>query len=235
MPPELSLAVNGLGISFTDNLGARIEIADNMTFGIAPGESLCLVGRSGSGKTSILRAVAGLSQPQAGVISWWGTELAELSEKQRRSTRRDRIGYVDQAASLVPDLSAIENVLLPVLPDGAAAVRAREVRAADLLRAFGLEGRTGNRPVTLSGGERQRVAIARALINDPDLLIVDEPTASLDAAWADEIIRMLVEQQRSGCALLLASHDEAVIAASGQVIRVEHARDVAARAGNHQL
>jgi ABC-type lipoprotein export system ATPase subunit len=236
MPLEDVLTVRGLDIFFNDAQGTRVDIASDLNLNVHDRSSLCLVGRSGSGKTSILRVIAGLAEPLAGTITWWGQDISTMSERERRSLRRNRIGYVDQAATLVSDLSALENVLLPVVPDGPKVVKRHEERARDLLRAFGLEARGGNRPPTLSGGERQRVAIARALLNAPDLLIVDEPTASLDATWADEIIRSLIEYQHDGCALLLASHDEAVIAASDTIIRVEPDRGVAAlRVGQHQL
>ncbi len=233
---EIALEVKGVDIYFTDTQGAKVEIAMNMNFTLSQGGSLCFVGRSGSGKTSILRVIAGLVRPQAGKLSWWGEDLTKLTDNERRNIRRKRIGYVDQAATLVPDLSALENVLLPVVPDGSKVVREREDRAHDLLRAFGLEGRAFNRPSTLSGGEKQRVAIARALVNAPDLLIVDEPTASLDVAWADEIIRLLGEYQHDGCAILVASHDEAVVSASDAVIQVEPDRGrTSARVGQHEL
>jgi putative ABC transport system ATP-binding protein len=214
------LEVAGLTLFFTDLAGARIDIISDLDFTLSRGGSLCLVGRSGSGKTSILRAVAGLASPQGGTISWWNRDISTMTEDDRRSARRRRIGYVEQAATLVGDLSALENVLLPVIPDGARAVRRHEQRARTLLRVLGLENRASHRPRTLSGGERQRVAIARALVTSPDLLIVDEPTASLDAAWAHEVIRLLAETQRSGCALLVASHDGAVAEAAAAVVRI---------------
>lgn len=234
--PEEVLAAADLSISFSDAHGARVEIATGMSFSLLGGGSVCLVGRSGSGKTSILRVLAGLAAPQGGTVKWWGQDISTLTESDRRDLRRARFGYVDQAATLVADLSALENVLLPVLPDGTKAVKEHEGRAHDLLRAFGLRDRAGSRPTMLSGGERQRVSIARALLNAPDILIVDEPTASLDAAWADETIRLLLEYQQDGCALLLASHDEAVVAASRRIIRIEPERSASqVRHGQHQL
>lgn len=232
-----AVIVDALGIHFIDSVGARIDIASDMSFSVAERGSLCLVGRSGSGKTSILRAVAGLAAPNSGSISWWGRNVGAMSEDERRDIRRKRIGYVDQAATLVSDLSALENILLPVVPDGRRAVKEHEQHAMDLLRAFGLDGRAGSRPSTLSGGEKQRVSIARALLNHPALLIVDEPTASLDAGWADQIIGALAEYQREGAAVVIASHDPAVISACDSLVRVEPDRGipVASPRGAHIL
>jgi len=212
------------GLSFQDTDGRDIRIAENMSFDLSSGQSLCLVGRSGSGKTSILRSMAGLLPGYTGSIRWWGDDLRAATELEIRAIRGRRIGYVDQASTLIPDLTALENVLVPVLPRGRATVRRMTARAEALLSDLGLARRSNTMPALMSGGEKQRTAIARALLLDPDLLIVDEPTASLDAGWAREVMGLLAAQKLRGCTLLLASHDPLVSDEADHVIHVESGR-----------
>jgi ABC-type lipoprotein export system ATPase subunit len=233
---NLPLVATDVAVYFRPGDNDRIDVISNLSFHALPGTSTCFVGRSGSGKTSILRALAGISRPQEGSIEWWGTPLASVSEEEILRMRRQRVGYVDQESTLIPDLSALENVLLPLVPDGRKAVTAAAGNAKSLLAAVGLKARIESFPRTLSGGERQRVALARALLREPELLIVDEPTASLDARWADEIIALLGEYRTSGCAIILASHDRSVIASSDARIEVEPDRgEYLSRVGLHTL
>lgn len=236
-PPVIS--ANLFGLHFRDADGRDIRIAENMSFDLFSGESLCLVGRSGSGKTSILRSMAGLLSGYSGSIAWWGADLRAMGEREIRATRGRRIGYVDQASTLIPDLTALENVLVPVLPQGRATVKRMTKRAQALLADLGLAARSDALPAMMSGGEKQRTAIARSLLLDPDLLIVDEPTASLDAGWAQDVIGLLDEHKRRGCTLLLASHDPFVSAGADRVMQVEAdwvgrrmAESTSAEAGN---
>jgi ABC-type lipoprotein export system ATPase subunit len=198
-----------------------VEIAKDFALQLRAGESMCLAGRSGSGKTSILRVLAGLTEPKAGTVAWWGHPLTEMDESLRRSRRRAHVGYLDQDASLIDDLTALENVLVPALPDGKQEIKAKRHRAVDLLERLGLHTQLTSTPASLSGGERQRTALARALVMSPAMLLVDEPTASLDRHWAGEVIELLREFTAGGGTLIAASHDQNVMAACGQVRQIE--------------
>lgn len=172
----------------------------------------CLAGRSGSGKTSILKATAGLVCPTAGSVQWSGVDLGTQSDDAVTQLRRRHVGYLDQGGVLVSGLTALENVLLPAVPDG----RTRDLgrRARDLLGRLGVGGRLRSKPEQLSGGERQRVALARALLFDPPLLVVDEPTASLDRANADAVVALLRSIADTGTAVIVSAHDQNLIDAA---------------------
>lgn len=213
-------------IRFAQREGGFLEVVRDLSFELAVGESICIVGRSGSGKTSVIRSAAGLTRPESGEVRWWDQELFTLSDDDLSTLRRTRVGYVDQGSSLVSDLTTLENVLLPLLPSGRQAVRRKRTEATEILDQLGLGDRLRQTPEVLSGGERQRTAIARALITDPELLIVDEPTASLDRRWADKIIDLIFTQGGARRAVLVASHDENVARASGSTIHIESLRSV---------
>lgn len=172
----------------------------------------CLAGRSGSGKTSILRVAAGLVPPASGSVTWEGLEITGLADDVVTARRRAHVGYLDQRGSLVPGLTALENVLLPAVPDR----RTRELSrpARDILHRLGVGPRATHYPDRLSGGERQRVAFARALLLGPAVVMADEPTASLDRETADQLIALLRGLADDGIAVLVASHDEHLIAAA---------------------
>jgi ABC-type lipoprotein export system ATPase subunit len=214
--PEPIIAVRDITIRF-----GTTTVVEDLTAEVSAGESLCLAGRSGSGKTSVIRALAGVSTPAAGEITWWGEDISTMSEDRRRDLRRTRFGYVDQASTLLDELTLAENVLLPVLPEGTKRARELQPRAKWLLDALGIADRAGLHAGQLSGGERQRGSLARALLLDPEVLIVDEPTASLDRRWADEVIGVLSEYQRTGGAVIASSHDATVLDFADNVVHVE--------------
>lgn len=189
-----------------------VEIVAGYQLALEPGRVHCLAGRSGSGKTSILRVAAGLARPTAGEVLWNGRELGALRDDAITQLRRDFLGYLDQGGVLVEGLSALENTLLPAVP--ARRTRELEPRARELFERLGIAGRAGHRPDQLSVGERQRVALARALLLAPAVLMVDEPTASLDRVSADSVIELLVSLAGDGIAVLVAAHDEHLIAAA---------------------
>jgi len=165
------------------------------------------VGRSGSGKTTLLHLLGGLDRPSAGDVVCLGQSYRQMSEAQRTAMRLRHIGYVFQSYHLFPELNAHENVMLPALHWGWDRHRARE-RAAELLARFGLGERLRHRPQELSGGEQQRVALARALVNEPGILLADEPTGNLDVAAAKEIVALLTElHQTGGKTLVMVTHD----------------------------
>lgn len=218
--PVLAAVVElrGVTIRYQSADGHPLDIVTDYNLTLAPGEMHCLAGRSGSGKTSILRVAAGLATPTAGEVRWNGESLAELSDARITVLRRDFVGYLDQNGTLIPGLSAIENVILPAVP----ARRTKELAptARDLLEILGVGARAKHRPEQLSGGERQRVAFARSLLLSPRVLMVDEPTASLDRASADGVIKLLKELSADGITVLVSAHDQHLIATADSTTRL---------------
>ena len=189
-----------------------LEIIADYNLTLGPSAMHCLAGRSGSGKTSILRVAAGLVRPTSGEVTWGGRALSGLRDDAITELRRTHVGYLDQGGVLVGGLTALENALLPAVPGRR--VRALEERARDLLDRLGVGARASHRPDQLSVGERQRVALARALLLEPAVLMVDEPTASLDRETADGVIALLDGLAADGICVLVASHDEHLIDAA---------------------
>jgi ABC-type lipoprotein export system ATPase subunit len=189
-----------------------LSIVEGYDLALEAGRMHCLAGRSGSGKTSILQVAAGLVRPTGGDVAWAGQSLAALKDDAITQRRRDFIGYLDQGGVLVGGLTALENALLPAVPGRR--TRQLEPRARELLDRLGVGARAAHRPDQLSVGERQRVALARALLLEPAVLMVDEPTASLDRVAADSVIALLIKLAGEGIAVLVAAHDEHLVAAS---------------------
>lgn len=189
-----------------------LEIISGYDLALDTGAMHCLAGRSGSGKTSILRVAAGLAHPSAGSVLWGGRQLDALRDDAITELRRTHVGYLDQGGVLIAGLTALENVLLPAVPGRR--VRDLETRGRELLERLGVGPRAAHRPDQLSVGERQRVALARALLLEPTVLMIDEPTASLDREAADGVIALLDDLTADGIAVLVASHDEHLIAAA---------------------
>ena len=183
----------------------EIEVLQGVSFNAAVGESLALVGPSGSGKSTLLHLLGTLEKPSAGQITIGGQDPTALSEPELARFRNEQIGFIFQSHHLLPQYSALENVLVPTL---AFPRENRATRARDLLDAVGLSERLEHRPAELSGGERQRVAVARALINRPGLLLCDEPTGSLDRQTATTVADLLFRLHRSeDTVLIIATHD----------------------------
>jgi putative ABC transport system ATP-binding protein len=195
----------------------RRTVLDDVSFEVKRGELVILRGPSGSGKTTLLAIVGGMLSPTSGEIHLDGEPTSRLREAHRAEIRRQKVGFVFQDLQLFDDLSALDNVLLPRVPEGV--TKADVARARRLLEARGLGALAESKAKGLSGGERQRVALCRALLNDPALLVLDEPTAHLDDAHALAIAEELGSLAREGRALLVATHD-ARIAASTAVTRV---------------
>ncbi|MEO8165058.1 MAG: ABC transporter ATP-binding protein, partial [Betaproteobacteria bacterium] len=181
-----------------------LTILEDVSFDIARGEAVAILGPSGSGKTTLLALLAGLDCPTSGTVQLDGEDLFARDEDGRARLRRDRVGFVFQSFQLLPALTALENVMLPL--ELAGKTDARE-RAADWLDRVGLKPRITHYPRQLSGGEQQRVALARAFAADPQLLLADEPTGNLDSATGEEIISLMFELNRErNSTLILVTH-----------------------------
>jgi lipoprotein-releasing system ATP-binding protein len=219
------LLLSARALTKTYILGKRsLDVLRGVDLDVARGELLALRGASGAGKSTLLHLIGGLDSPNTGEILFDGRDLAGFSERQLTQFRNRRVGFIFQAYHLLPELDALENVCLP-------ARMARmnrstvEARGRDLLARVGLQDRLDHKPSELSGGEQQRVAIARALINQPELILADEPTGNLDSRTGGEIIELLkslrAEKQTT---LVIATHDAKVAAHAGRVIELADGR-----------
>jgi putative ABC transport system ATP-binding protein len=196
-----------------------LTIVDDVSLDIAAGESVAIVGASGAGKSTLLALLAGLDEPSSGRISLAGADLTALDEDGRARLRAERVGFVFQAFHLVPSLTALENVMLPL--ELAARRDAREA-ATETLGRVGLAQRTGHYPRQLSGGEQQRVAIARAFVPRPAVLFADEPTGNLDQHTGERIVSLLFDlNAQSHTTLVLVTHDHAVASRCARVLHMD--------------
>jgi lipoprotein-releasing system ATP-binding protein len=187
--------------------GAELAILNGVDLALRPGEIVALVGPSGAGKSTLLHIAGLLERPDGGAVLIDGAACENLSDERRTLLRRRALGFVYQFHHLLPEFSALENVMLPQMIAGAARSAAR-TKAAVLLQRVGLGERLAHRPARLSGGEQQRVAIVRALANDPQILLADEPTGNLDHGTADDVMANLIEIVRArGLAALIATHN----------------------------
>jgi lipoprotein-releasing system ATP-binding protein len=185
-----------------------LRVLDGITFSLKHGEALAIMGPSGSGKSTLLHILGTLERPTGGSVRVDGTDPFALGDRDLAAFRNERVGFVFQDHHLLPQCSALENVLIPSIPRSAGCDNA-EARARELLDRVGLSGRTEHRPAELSGGERQRVAIARAYINKPALLLADEPTGNLDRKTAAAVAELFFELQRSEQAtMVVVTHSQ---------------------------
>jgi putative ABC transport system ATP-binding protein len=213
--------VVGLGKT-VDNGGEPLTILQDISFSVMPGETMAIVGASGSGKSTLLGLLAGLDVPSSGEIRLDGIALAALDEDARARQRGKLLGFVFQSFQLLPSLTALENVMLPLELAGS---KASTVTARDWLKRVGLEHRLKHYPKHLSGGEQQRVALARAFAPSPRLVLADEPTGNLDAATGQQIIDLMFElNAKQGTTLILVTHDEAIAARCGRTLRIQSGR-----------
>jgi putative ABC transport system ATP-binding protein len=204
--------------------GRAVDVLSDVSLEVPTGQFVAIAGPSGSGKSTLLGLIAGLDQPTAGRIEVAGVVVTELDEDALARFRRDHVGYVFQSFHLVPTLTALENVAVPLELGGDADAAAR---ARALLAEVGLAERAHHYPVQLSGGEQQRVAVARALARRPPLLLADEPTGNLDSATGKQIIDLLVGANRhGGRTLVLVTHDPALAAHADRVITLRDGRIV---------
>ncbi|NIG88085.1 lipoprotein-releasing ABC transporter ATP-binding protein LolD [Serratia symbiotica] len=183
------------------------DVLRNVNFAMQPGEMMAIVGSSGSGKSTLLHQLGGLDSPNAGEVIFKGLSLNSMSSAAKAELRNRQLGFIYQFHHLLPDFTALENAAMPLLIGGTHTAPAQQ-KAMEMLAAVGLEKRSKHRPSELSGGERQRVAIARALVNNPALVLADEPTGNLDKRTADSILDLLGElNMRQGTAFLVVTHD----------------------------
>ena len=198
----------------------KVTAVKDIDLTIKSGEIVAIMGRSGSGKSTAMHLLAGLEQPSSGHVFYKGKDIAGLNEDELALWRRANIGLIFQAFHLIPTLSALENVAFPLYPDGVGADERQ--RAAERLEMVGLADRATHRPSRLSGGEQQRVAIARALINNPGLILADEPTGNLDSETGAEILALFHRlRDEAGVSFLIVTHDDEVAATADRIIRMK--------------
>ena len=196
-----------------------LTVLDNVNFSIDTGSTVSIVGPSGSGKTTLLGLCAGLDRASSGVVELHGTKLNGLSEDQLTAVRNQHIGFIFQNFQLMPTLTALENVMVPLELRGEKNVKPR---ALDLLDKVGLAERSHHYPTQLSGGEQQRVSLARAFSNRPKILFADEPTGNLDAETSEKVVKLLFELNReAGTTLVVVTHDLDLAAKTQRIIRVK--------------
>ncbi len=199
-----------------------LTILHEIDFSLAPRESVAIVGASGSGKSTLLSIVAGLDVPSSGTVVLAGTDLFTLDEDARAAVRARSVGFVFQSFQLLANLTALENVMLPLELQGRADARAL---ATEMLRRVGLGERLRHYPKVLSGGEQQRVALARAFVVQPAVLLADEPTGSLDFATGEKVMELMFELNReAGTTLVLVTHDRGIAARCDRQLRIEAGR-----------
>lgn len=215
------IAVQHLSKSVTDATGT-LNILRNIEFTVARGETVAIVGASGSGKSTLLAMMAGLDTPSQGAVFIDGIDVFALDEDERAALRGKKMGFVFQSFQLLGNLTALENVMLPLELTGRTDARAA---AAHMLRRVGLGDRLGHYPKVLSGGEQQRVALARAFVVQPAVLLADEPTGSLDFATGEKVMELMFELNREqGTTLMLVTHDPAIAQRCDRCIRIEAGR-----------
>jgi len=201
-----------------------VEALRGVDFVVKRGEFVAIMGPSGSGKSTLLHLLGGLDDPTDGEVLLAGQPLAQLSDDRLTLIRRRQVGFVFQFFNLLPTLTAAENVALPLLIDGRR-LEDYEERIADLLALVGLADRAGHRPDQLSGGEQQRVAIARAFVNDPEVVLADEPTGNLDSAAGEEILRLLRRMRdEKGQTIVMVTHNEHAAEYADRIVRLRDGR-----------
>ena len=203
--------------------GQEVHAMDRVSLTIEPGEYLSIMGPSGSGKSTLLNIIGLLDTPTSGTYLLDGEDVTRLPDHRLAAVRSRKIGFIFQFFHLIPRLTARQNIELPLLLAGVPG-RERAERSSRLLASFGLASRQHHRPDELSGGQRQRVAIARAVINEPAVLLADEPTGNLDRAAGHEIVELMEQLNRSGLTLVVVTHDPEIGNRAGRRLRVEDGR-----------
>jgi len=218
-----SVVLAGLRKSYREG-GQTLTVLDGASSRLAAGERVAVLGPSGSGKSTLLNLISGIDLPEEGSVSVGDVDLTALGERERTLFRRRHVGFVFQFYNLLPTLTVLENLLLPLELAGSSDAEG-EARARRLLERVALAGREGAFPDRLSGGEQQRVAVARALVHDPDLLLADEPTGNLDEDMAASVAELLDELVRTqGATLVVVTHSRDLAERMDRMLRIDHGR-----------
>jgi len=207
----------------------KVNVLKGADLAVQEGEFVAIIGASGSGKSTFLHVLGGLDRPDKGVIQFDGRDLNRVRARELNRFRNERVGFVFQFYHLLDELSVLENVLLPAMVSRSVvgwmtSRRAARKRAADLLEQLGLGHRAGHKPYQLSGGERQRVAIGRALMNEPKLLLADEPTGNLDSATGNGILNIFETLNRAGQTIVMVTHDERIARKAQRIVTLVDGR-----------
>jgi putative ABC transport system ATP-binding protein len=215
---ETILNITNLGKTY-NSAGKTLTVLDNINFSVTAGSTNAIVGPSGSGKTTLLGLCAGLDRSSAGLVELSGIDLGGLSEDQRAQVRNQYVGFIFQNFQLLPTLTALENVMVPLELRGEKNIRTRSM---DLLDKVGLTDRAHHYPAQLSGGEQQRVSLARAFSNQPKILFADEPTGNLDAETSEKVVKLLFDLNReAGTTLVLVTHDLELASKTQRILRIK--------------
>jgi lipoprotein-releasing system ATP-binding protein len=218
------LELQGIEKGYNRGKPSEVIVLRGATLSVAKGEVVALVAPSGAGKSTLLHIAGLLDVPDSGVVRLGGREMGGLTDKARTEARRAEVGFIYQFHHLLPEFSALENVVIPQLANGVAKTEA-EARAMELLGKVGVAPRAGHRPAALSGGEQQRVAFCRALANGPKLLLADEPTGNLDPGTSEQVFAVLMDLVRStGLSALIATHNLELAARMDRVVRLSAGR-----------
>ena len=218
------LRLDGVEKGYNRGKPSEVIVLRGASLTVARGEVVALVAPSGAGKSTLLHIAGLLDVPDSGTVRLDGREMGGLSDRARTEARRDEVGFIYQFHHLLPEFTALENVVIPQLANGEAKAAA-EARAMELLEKVGVGARAGHRPAALSGGEQQRVAFCRALANAPKLLLADEPTGNLDPGTSDQVFGVLMELVRAtGLSALIATHNLELAARMDRVVRLTAGR-----------
>ena len=217
------IRAEGLGKTYAEG-SLRTPVFDGLDFSVAPGETVAIVGASGAGKSTLLHLLGGLDTPTSGEVHVAGRKMSALSDAERGKLRNEALGFVYQFHHLLPEFTALENVMLPVLLNGTT-VDDAAARARELLESVGLGHRLEHKPGELSGGERQRAAVARALVNRPACVLGDEPTGNLDEKTAAHVFAQMLELNRAHrTSLVLVTHDRGLARRLGRVLELHEGK-----------
>lgn len=220
---NIVLGCNGVAKSYNDG-ALNVQVLNGLNLQVAEGQSVSIIGASGSGKSTLLHILGGLDMPTSGSVNLMGNDLGKLNQKQLGDLRNRYLGFVYQFHHLLPEFSALENVMMPLLIGKKTKAEA-EAQAAEMLEKVGLKARMLHRPSELSGGERQRAAIARALVTRPKCLLADEPTGNLDRKNAQNVLDMMLAlKSELGTSLVVVTHDDELAARFDRVMTMTDGR-----------
>jgi lipoprotein-releasing system ATP-binding protein len=218
---DVTLKVDGLKKGYNHGKPNEVQVLHGVSLEVGKGEVVALVAPSGAGKSTLLHIAGLLDTPDMGTVAIGGVDLTKLGDRKRTAVRRNDVGFIYQFHHLLPEFTALENIVLPQLANGIAQNTA-ETHAMELLARVGVDSRAAHRPAALSGGEQQRVAFCRALANRPKLLLADEPTGNLDPGTSDRVFDALMELVRaSGLSALIATHNLDLAARMDRIVRLD--------------